>query len=79
MAPIVHRLEQRYAGKIKFVYLDIDDPAVKQIMREMEIFGHPYFVLLDAQGEIVDEWYGVVTETQLTRAFDAMLAAQSGQ
>ncbi len=77
MAPIVHRLEQRYAGKIRFVYLDTDDPAVRSVMREMNVLGHPYFVLLDAQGEIVDEWYGVVTEKQLTRAFDAMLAEQS--
>lgn len=75
----MHRLEQRYAGKIKFVYLDIDDPAVKPLMREINLLGHPYFVLLDAQGEIVDEWYGVVTEKQLTRAFDRMLARHSGQ
>jgi len=74
MKPVVHRLEQRYDGKIEFVYLDTDDPAVAPFMDEMDMIARPHFYLLDAEGNIVDQWLGPIKEEVFVQAFDAALA-----
>lgn len=76
MAPVVNGLEQRYAGRIRFVHLDIDDPAVKPWMEQLRYIGRPHFYLLDAQGNIAKQWIGYVSEDQLVSAMDALLAGQ---
>jgi hypothetical protein len=35
MQPIVHGLEDKYAAKIDFVYLDIDDPTSEAAKRKL--------------------------------------------
>jgi thioredoxin-like negative regulator of GroEL len=77
MMPIVHGLEQRYDGQIEFVYLDTDDPAVAPFMEEMEMIARPHFYLLDAQGNIVDQWLGPIKEEQFVRVFDELLETAS--
>ncbi len=77
MAPVVYRLEQRYAGQIDFVYLDVDVPAVRPAAGDFEIVVLPHFFLLDADGNIIDQWAGLVAEAQFTTVFDAMLASQT--
>jgi thioredoxin-like negative regulator of GroEL len=77
MAPVVYGLEDRYAEQIDFVYLDVDDPAVRSVAGGLEVVILPHFFLLDADGNIIDQWGGLVAETQFTTVFDAMLASQS--
>lgn len=76
MKPVVHRLEQRYDGQIEFVYLDTDDRAVAPFMEEMEMIARPHFYLLDAEGNIVDQWLGPIKEEVFAHAFDAALATE---
>ncbi len=76
MAPIVHRLEQRYAGQIEFVYLDVDDERVWPLMEEFNTLGLPHFFLLDAEGNIVDQWLGPIPEEKFVRVFEAFLAGE---
>ncbi len=77
MAPVVYELEQRYAGKIGFVYLATDDPAVTPWAEQMQFIARPHFFLLDAEGNIVDQWVGPVSKEQLIQALDAVLAEQT--
>lgn len=72
----MHRLERDYAGQIGFVYLDVDDPAVAPFKKQLPYRGIPTLVLLDAQGNVVKQWFGLVGGEQLTHAFDALLAGQ---
>ena len=60
MAPVVHGLEAKYSDRIKFTYLDIDDPANQQAMRDMGYIGRPHFYLLDANGNVLSQWLGYV-------------------
>ena len=54
MAPIVHGLEVEYFGKVKFAYLDVDDPANDEFKKALGYRVQPHFFLLDGDGNIVN-------------------------
>ncbi len=51
MRPIVHGLEAEYGNCIDFVYLDIDDSANADAMRQFKFQAQPLFILLDGEGK----------------------------
>jgi hypothetical protein len=69
MAPMVHGLEAQYAGKINFIYLDIDDPANQAVKREFGFNYQPEFYLLDGQGDVLQKWVGSVSQEQFEMVF----------
>ncbi len=69
MAPMVHGLEAQYAGKINFVYLDIDDPANQPAKRDFGFVYQPEFYLLDGQGNVLQKWVGSVPQEQFEMVF----------
>lgn len=69
MEPIVHGLEEQYGDQIDFVYLDIDDPETND---EKELYSfrvQPHFLLVGADGEIIEQWFGYNSENVFTEAF----------
>lgn len=77
MAPVVHGLEQIYNQRVDFFYLDIDDPEVDDLRRELIYFGPPTIILLDGEGEIVNTWVGLVTNKGMIEAIDSILLSES--
>lgn len=73
MAPIVHQLEARYGEEINFVYLDIDDPATKEFKLTLGYQIQPHFFLLDQEGEIIEQWIGLVKESEFESVIQAVL------
>ncbi len=73
MAPIIQGVENEYSGRIIFTYLDIDDPAVQPFKQTLHFQSEPYFVLLDEQGKVLNQWQGYLTVEQLRAALDAAL------
>lgn len=73
MAPIVHGLEAEYHGKIQFIFLDIDDSRNEQFKKQLAYRYQPHFLLLDGDGNILQQWLGVVSESQFREAFDAVV------
>ncbi|MGB1249088.1 MAG: hypothetical protein ACPG8W_00530 [Candidatus Promineifilaceae bacterium] len=69
MEPIVHGLEEEHDGEIDFVYVDREDPANAEIVGKYGIKAQPIFILLDADGNEVQIWFGVVTPEQFEDAF----------
>jgi thioredoxin-like negative regulator of GroEL len=69
MAPMVHGLEAKYAGRIKFTYLDADDPRTSDFQRELGFLYQPEVYLLDAAGNVLQKWVGFTTEEQLEEVF----------
>ena len=74
MEPIVHGLEAEYGQKLDFVYYDIDAPESADAMRKYNFRVQPHFLLLDANGEVVQEWFGSVPPEQFVTAFEDTLA-----
>jgi thioredoxin 1 len=73
MAPIVHGLQDEYSGQMQFTYLDIDNPETRPWMDELNYLGRPYFVLFDAEGNVLNKWSGYVPEETLRTAFEEAL------
>lgn len=73
MAPIVHGLKNEYSDQMVFTFLDIDNPETKAWMEELIYVGRPFYVLLDAEGNVLYKWSGVVPEEDLREKFEEAL------
>ena len=62
MAPMVHGLEAEYFGKIKFSYLDADDPRTDGFQRALGFYYQPELYLLDADGNVLKKFIGLGAE-----------------
>ncbi len=68
----MHGLEAQYAGKVRFVYLDIDDPDTTPFKRELGYRVQPNLFLLDGDGNVVQQWLGRVIAADLMPALTAI-------
>ena len=68
----MHGLEAEYYDRIAFSYLDIDDPRTEDFKRALGYQYQPHLFLLDGEGNIVDQWVGIVSAEQLSAAFDSI-------
>ncbi len=73
MAPMVHGLEAKYAGKLDFYFIDADDPNTEQFRRTFGFFVQPEFYLLDGQGNVVKKWFGNVSQDAFEQEFASLL------
>ena len=73
MAPMVHGLEAKYAGKVNFFYLDADDPATDVFQRDYGFQYQPYFILVGKDGSVLKRWTGYVSQEELESAFAEIL------
>ncbi len=73
MAPIVHGLEVEFHDEIKFVYLNIDDPANDQFKQELGYRYQPHFLLIDGEGYILEQWLGPVSADDFRDSFSEYL------
>jgi thioredoxin-like negative regulator of GroEL len=73
MAPMVHGLEAEYSGKIKFSFLDADDPNTDAFQRTLGFAYQPELYLLDADGNVLEQFIGFTTEDQLRNTFNQYL------
>lgn len=69
MAPMVHGLEAEYSGKIKFSFLDADDPNTDAFQRTLGFAYQPEFYLLDANGNVLKKFIGFVSQEDFTAEF----------
>jgi hypothetical protein len=69
MAPMVHGLEAKYFGKIKFSYLEISNPLTADFRDYLGFRIRPSFYLLDADGNILHQWIGYQTQDQFEEVF----------
>jgi thioredoxin-related protein len=65
MRPIVHGLEAEYGNCIDFVYLDIDDSANQDAMRQYKFQAQPLLILLDGNGKELWRKFGRISREQL--------------
>ena len=78
MAPIVHGLEETYAGEIRFTYLDIDDPSTELFKQYFGYRYQPEYYLVGPDGEVLNVWYGQVSPDAFMKVFDTVLSSQTG-
>ena len=69
MAPMVHGLEAKYFGKIKFTYLDADDPNTFGFQQTLGFYYQPEFYFLDPNGTVLMKWVGYTSESDFESVF----------
>ena len=69
MAPMVHGLEAKYFGRIKFSYLDADDPNTFDFQSALGFRYQPEIYLLDGDGKLLKKWVGYTTQEQFEEEF----------
>jgi len=69
MEPVVHELEQKYAGRIKFSYLDINNPKTYVFQDFLNVRYQPEFYLLDADGSVLQRFIGYTSQEILEEEF----------
>jgi thioredoxin-related protein len=69
MAPMVHGLEAKYFGRIKFSYLDADDPYTFDFQQALGFRYQPEIYLLDGNGTVLMKWVGYTSQEQFEEVF----------
>ena len=67
---MVHGLEAEYFGKIKFSYLDADDPNTDEFQSALGFQYQPEFYLLDANGNVLKKFVGFVSKDEFVAEFE---------
>ena len=74
MKPIVHGLQEDYGSDIEFVYIDIDSPDSQEAKATYGFRYQPHFLLVDENGEIVQQWLGYNSANVFETAFSEILS-----
>ncbi|GAB4577437.1 MAG: hypothetical protein Fur0022_01680 [Anaerolineales bacterium] len=74
MEPVVNGLEATYPDQIEFRAVDVNTPEGEQAFRTYRLPGHPGYVLLNPEGEVLWQGFGEQSreslETQLQAALE---------
>lgn len=71
--PEVVNLGEKYAGKIDFVRVNVDDSAARKVLQAYGVRATPTFVLLDANGQVLANVPGYPGYDQFVKSFDQLL------
>jgi len=69
----VDGIEKQYKGQVKFIRVDMDAEAGKELAGKYYIFGHPTIVLYNEEGKEVNRLTGYHSAESLTKALDELL------
>lgn len=72
MTPIVNGLESDFAGQVAVVRLNVSDPGVEELQRQYGGRGHPFFAVVDKDGQLTDVYFGPQKAEVLGAAMDAV-------
>jgi len=61
----VDGLEEQFGDYIDFFHLDVEQHITRDIRFEYTLTGRTQYVLIDAEGNIVQKWFGYLDEAQL--------------
>lgn len=64
----MHGLEGKYCDQVEFSYLDIDDGSTQRFKEALGYRYQPHIFLLDADGNILNQWVGYVQGEDLESA-----------
>ena len=68
-------LKEHFAGRIEFIMLDLDNAAQDDARRQLGITAQTQYVLVNAAGNIVGRWWGIIDEAALSDELEDLLQA----
>lgn len=70
--PIANGLETEFEGRVAVIRLNAEDEANATLLAQYGLRGHPSFVVLDADGRVVQTFFGPQTVESLREAMTAV-------
>jgi thioredoxin 1 len=75
-APVIESLKEQFAGQIDIVRLNVDLTADTPTREKYGIYDRSQYVLVDAKGEVLKRWFGLLQEEAIAAELSAFVAAQ---
>ena len=66
-------LQESYAGRMEFVVLDVDNSAHDAKRAELGSTAQAQYFLVNADGDIVGRWFGLLNDAKLRVELDKLL------
>lgn len=66
-------LKDEFAGEIDFFDLDVDKPETAAVRQGYGFTGRSQYLLINAQGEVVQRWFGPLSNTMIAEELRAWL------
>ncbi len=76
MRPIVHGIEQNYAGQLQVIRVNFSDPRMHNVVVQYGATVHPALVFLHANGRTDDLILGEADEAQVVKAVQHLLTTE---
>lgn len=76
MRTSVRRLEEDYSGQVDFHILNVDLISTRDLAMQYGVSAIPHIVLLDAEGEVVQELSGYQPEERLRAALARLVGSK---
>ncbi len=75
LKPIVDSVEKKYRSKVTFVNVDYDNPKNKGVLKKYSVSMDPTILIVNAQGEIRQQYLGSVAAEELDSAVQSFIPA----
>lgn len=72
MHPIVDEIEKEYAGKVKVVKVNVDEPTSQTMVEQYQIGAMPTYIV-EKDGDVVSQFVGAQNKRNLTDALETAL------
>jgi len=73
MQPIVHGLEEQFLDEVAFISVNASTPDGLDVFSSYSLFGHPAFLILNEDGEILWQSVGEQPEPVIRDAIEKIL------
>ncbi|MEO0563189.1 MAG: hypothetical protein AAF125_13865 [Chloroflexota bacterium] len=70
----MNRLEAQFGDQIQFILLDVDDPDSLPLRQQHNMIQRSAYALVDANGEVVQRWFGALNADSVSADLAAFLA-----
>lgn len=67
-------LAQQFGTQMDFIKLDIDKTETLGIRQQFNLVQRSQYVLIDAQGNIIQRWFGFLDEAEVQQSINDYLA-----
>jgi|DewCreStandDraft_5_1066085.scaffolds.fasta_scaffold01105_16 thioredoxin-like negative regulator of GroEL len=71
---IIKAVEPSYAGRVRFIIVDVYDPSEYELCVQYSIQTIPTTVFLDAKGQIKEGYVGVIEEASMRQILDRLVS-----
>jgi thioredoxin 1 len=69
MHPIVEEIEKEFAGKVKVVKVNVDEPSSQAMVEQYQIGAMPTYII-EKKGQVLNSFVGAQSKTVLTNALN---------